>query len=531
MSVETVVTIPACNERFLRQTVEDVIEHSTEACQVVAVLDGYWPPDEDIVRHDRVHYIHHGERVGMRACINAGVALADSLGAQYVMKLDAHCMVSQDFDRVLASVCQPNWVCIPTRKRLDAENWCVKEDGRPDINYQFIDPTNDGLNGKEWRQKNFDRSLDGERIADAISCQGSCYFLPRQLYHDLGLLDEEHYGTFRKDPQEVMFKTWTSGGRCVRVKGCWYAHLHKGKRYGRMYRLDRADYRKGDEYVRRWWTDSAWDERQVIPLRQIFRRFPDMPGWADHPWMQDETPAAVAPVAGRADGLISICIPNMNRTDDLRRVMPALIQAANACPPVEVVVLDYNSSDGCGAFCEAIQQAGLFVNGGMLTYRRYEGRDHYHMAHARNLSVMASHGDYVLISCADIAIGLGFIEEIRERIGEGCVWTHGSERFIGVMCIQREEFIAAGGFDERFEYYGKEDKDLRLRLERRGAQSGAVSDAPLSLIYTPWPEKLTNYAPGVGRRKMHTMSKALYEENIANGVLVANEGKEWGQWA
>lgn len=283
MSVETTVIIPARNELFLNQTLQDVAEKSTDACEVIAVLDGYWP--EDIYRHDKVSYIHFGEQRGMRPALNAGVAAAK--GA-HVMKLDAHCMVSEGFDQVLVDTCHEDWVCVPTRKRLDAEHWCVRDDGRPDINYQFIDISNDGLNGKEWRQKNQDRSLDAVRVDDIISCQGSCYFMHKAHWEAMGLLDEAHYGSFRKDPQEVMFKTWTSGGRCVRVKDAWYAHLHKGRKWGRMYSLDRADYHQGDEFVKQWWTDSAWDERQTIPLRDIFRRFPDMPGWADHPWMQGE---------------------------------------------------------------------------------------------------------------------------------------------------------------------------------------------------------------------------------------------------
>ena len=104
------------------------------------------------------------------------------------------------------------------------------------------------------------------------------------------LLDEENYGTFRKDPQEVTFKCWTYGGRCVRVKDAWYAHLHKGRKYGRGYSASKRDHLKGDEYVKQWWTNSAWP-KQKIPLEKIFAKFPDMPGWQDHEWMKGEKTA------------------------------------------------------------------------------------------------------------------------------------------------------------------------------------------------------------------------------------------------
>lgn len=290
------VVIPARNEQFLNKTILDVAEKSGLDTEIIAVLDGYWPADP--VEHPKVSYIHFGKAKGMRAAINAGVAIARG---EYVMKLDAHCMISPGFDEVLANVCQENWVCVPTRLRLDPENWAVVEDGRPPINYLYVDLSNDEFNGKLWRERNKDRSLDAQRVVDLIACQGSCYFMPKAHYEAMGLLDIEHYGTFRKDPQEVLFKTWTNGGRCVRVKDAWYAHLHKGTRYGRGYHASRSDWQKGDEYVKRWWTDDAWDERQKIPLRQVFRKFADMPGWQNHPWMRGEPVEEAAPEEAPAE--------------------------------------------------------------------------------------------------------------------------------------------------------------------------------------------------------------------------------------
>ena len=271
------IIIPSRNEQFLSKTILDLLAKARGEIEVIAILDGWWiEPVQD--PENRVHYIHWTESRGMRAGINAGVAIAKG---KYVMKLDAHCMVAEGFDVVLAEVCQDNWVCVPTRQRLDPENWVIDNGGRPPINYLYMDRSNDGVNFKEWREKNKDRSLDEIKIDDLISCQGSCYFLPRDYFYELELLDEEHYGSFRKDPQEVTFKAWCSGGRCVRVKDTWYAHLHKGNRYGRGYSTNRADWVKGDEYVKRWFTDSAWD-KQTKPFAWLMQKFSDMPGWEDY---------------------------------------------------------------------------------------------------------------------------------------------------------------------------------------------------------------------------------------------------------
>jgi len=226
---------------------------------------------------------------------------------------------------------------------------------------------------------------------------------------------------------------------------------------------------------------------------------------------------------------ISICIPCMNRVHDLELVMPSLIEAANNSPPVEIVILDYNSQDQLRSFIEHTASIGLLNKGNTLTYAHYTGNDYYHMAHARNLSVQASCGDYVLISSADVYMLPNYLVVMRQKISEGYVWIHHSDRYVGVICIKRQEFIDAGGFDERFEFYGKEDKDLVLRLRRRGAAHTRIPDL-LELIYTPWSMKLANYRGSPSRREVGKRSKKIYLENIDRGVLVANTETGWGKW-
>jgi len=229
--------------------------------------------------------------------------------------------------------------------------------------------------------------------------------------------------------------------------------------------------------------------------------------------------------------LISLCIPCHNRTYDLKQTLPLTIEAARHSLYTETVVLDYASPDDLDEYIHAVRTSlfGRF-NDPPLVYRKYTGRDYYHMAHARNLSVLASHGDYALISSADIIITPAYLDAIRAQIANGCVWVHPSDTFVGCVCIHRDEFEAAGGFDERFSLYGKEDKDLHARLVRRGAKHAAIPDVDLELIYTPWEKKLENYPGGSGRYAMHKRSKRLFAENCEKGVLVANEGQEWGSW-
>jgi glycosyltransferase involved in cell wall biosynthesis len=267
------VLIPSRNEQFLAPTIAGVFAKAAGDVEVIVHLDGYWP-NPPLPDYERLHIIHRSKPVGMRPGLNACAAVATG---DYLMKLDAHCMLAEDFDEVLKVDCADDWVAVPTRQRLDPERWQIRDDNRPPINYLRLDFSNGTMNVLEWREKNRDRSLDAVTLDDIISCQGSCYFMHRDYWEFLDLFDTERYGTFRKEPQEVFFKAWLSGGRCVRNKKTWYAHLHKGKTYGRGYSRSRADYDKGDAYLLNWLTDSAW-EKQTIPFQWLLDKFSDMPG-------------------------------------------------------------------------------------------------------------------------------------------------------------------------------------------------------------------------------------------------------------
>ncbi len=227
--------------------------------------------------------------------------------------------------------------------------------------------------------------------------------------------------------------------------------------------------------------------------------------------------------------VISICIPCMNRTYDLKKVMPSLIKMANTSPPVEIVILDYNSQDDLAEYIESVKEKRLLLNGSTLLYVKCAGRGHYHMAHARNLSVLVSSGEYIVISSADIFLDENFINIVRGLIDtHNFVWMCGEKHKAVIVC-QKKEFVDAGGYDERFEFYGGEDRDLYTRLQKRGKRFGMYPARLVKVIHTPGEIKVKNYRLKLSKHEMIKRGRAIYSENLANDVLVANKGKKWGQ--
>src|SRR3989344_3549303 len=89
------ILIPARNEMFLKNTIDDILKNIEADTEVIAILDGLWAKPE-IPQHARVKIIYVPESVGQRAATNLACKLSK---AKYVMKIDAHCSFDKGFDR------------------------------------------------------------------------------------------------------------------------------------------------------------------------------------------------------------------------------------------------------------------------------------------------------------------------------------------------------------------------------------------------------------------------------------------------
>lgn len=221
--MELSVVIPARNEPYLSETMQDVLKKSTVSVEVIAVLDGYWEKSEQIVTDSRVKYLHNGTSLGMRESINRGVAIATG---KYLLKCDAHVMFADGFDKVLIENHKTKRVQIPTRKRLDPEKWAVIQDGRHDINYLYLDKNFKGVLDKE---KNKDETLAQKKIDEIEAFQGSCWFMRTKYFKHIQLLDSKNFGPMGHEAQEIYLAVKKDGGKIVRNKYTWYAHWHKEK--------------------------------------------------------------------------------------------------------------------------------------------------------------------------------------------------------------------------------------------------------------------------------------------------------------
>jgi hypothetical protein len=292
--VKVSVVIPSRNERFLAQTVASVLKQARGDVEVIVALDGYWPEPyaaSDGTVHEvpwadpRIRALHFGKPQGMRPMINAASLVATG---DFLMKLDAHCDVSEGFDLTLQEEVDKYTVAIPRRYRLDPERWAWQEVHKPPIDYHYLSypftgEAGAGLHGTVWTSRAQQRAH--LEIDEEMSSQGSCWFMQRKHFaHRLYPLDVERYGNFVQEFQEIGMKTWLGGGQVLINKRAWYAHLHKGKTYGRGYFISKAEMQKGQDAALAYWFYDKWPGRKH-DLSWLIDKFWPVPGWPGN-WEQ-----------------------------------------------------------------------------------------------------------------------------------------------------------------------------------------------------------------------------------------------------
>lgn len=285
------VIVPSRNEPYLTKTINDILVKATGDIEVIVVLDG-WKPDPPLKDDPRVKVVRHEESLGMRHAINSAAAVAQG---EFIMKCDAHVMFGEGFDEILARDCEYDWTVVPSRYSLDADNW---ERSYGPIQYLYLTwpfvndkQFGEGLHGKKHLGENglgglgkndyywMERQRAGIPIDDIMTWQGSCWFMHRQRFLDLGTMDTRFYNVYQ-EAQELGFKTWLSGGRLVVDKNTWMAHWHKGAGTQPDYGLSRKRKHENARLSTRYWMTDQWPGA-TRTIKWFVEKFWPIPGWPE----------------------------------------------------------------------------------------------------------------------------------------------------------------------------------------------------------------------------------------------------------
>lgn len=290
------VVIPARNEEFLKNTVEDIIRNKRANTEIIVGLDGQWA-NPAISQHPDVNVIYYPESIGQRAITNRCVKLSK---AKYIMKVDAHCSFDEGFDVKMLEAFKEtgdNVTMVPMMRNLHVYDWkCYKcgfkiyqdkipicpKDGEKmrkkliwkprhgtwNSAYCF-DPTPHFQYHGIQKQK---QQESGKDIVETMSLQGSCFMANREKYWELNLCDEA-FGSWGSQGIEVACKMWLSGGRVLCNRKTWYAHCFRTKaEFGFPYQLSGRQVENARKMAKELFFNQKWP-KAIHPMSWLVEKF------------------------------------------------------------------------------------------------------------------------------------------------------------------------------------------------------------------------------------------------------------------
>ena len=298
------VLIPARNEMFLKNTIDDLLKNMRGDTEIIAILDGAWadPPIED---NERVTLVYHATAIGQRAATNEAARLARG---KYIMKVDAHCAFDEGFDVKLCAAGEElghDVTQVPRMYNLHVFDWVCQECGQRiyqgpmPVKCIKCDRTTEQVMDVVWQPRwnrcsdfaRFDKTMHFQYwgdfkkrpeaqgdICDLMCHVGACWFMEKDRFWELGGTDEEH-GSWGQMGVEISCKSWLSGGRQVVNKRTWYSHLFRTQPgFGFPYPQSGRQVEHARQYSRDLWMNNKWD-KAVHPFQWLLDKFAPVPDW------------------------------------------------------------------------------------------------------------------------------------------------------------------------------------------------------------------------------------------------------------
>lgn len=177
-------------------------------------------------------------------------------------------------------------------------------------------------------------------------------------------------------------------------------------------------------------------------------------------------------------GWVSIIIPTFDRPEALSKCLFAA--ATQDYPTKEIIVVDSGNKSAEPIITELRKHTEAPVK-----YIRFDNKGDYTLAKARNIGVVEAQGEF-LVFCDDRII----MEEdavkcfAQNRAKRTWLWGVKDGVLKGFVenfsCIDREELILRGAFNERVDCYGGMSQEIRTRMERGGIDFKYIKTAKAS---------------------------------------------------
>lgn len=177
-----------------------------------------------------------------------------------------------------------------------------------------------------------------------------------------------------------------------------------------------------------------------------------------------------APEGGPEVTVITTC---KGRLAHLQQSLPRLA----ACHGPPLILVDYDCPEACGPWASRDYPAVQVV-------RAAPGTPTFSIARARNLGAAQARTRWLAFVDADTLVAPSFAEELKaaQQPGHFYLAAPGQDDLAGFLVCERAAFLQVGGYDEVFEGWGSEDRDMALRLERLGKHRSLFQGTGLTAL-------------------------------------------------
>lgn len=174
----------------------------------------------------------------------------------------------------------------------------------------------------------------------------------------------------------------------------------------------------------------------------------------------------------RQQPMLTVVMTCKGRLEQLQQSLPLLARQDG----LALILVDYDCPQQSGDWVAQHHPQVRVVRGPAGT--------HFQIAHARNLGAAEARTPWLAFVDADILVGATFARDISLRLQDGCFLQAEPcpHELSGLVVCRRDDFLQIGGYDEVFQGWGTEDRDLYARLERLGRQRQTFAAGDLHAI-------------------------------------------------
>lgn len=260
MGPEVSVIIPVGRnekESSYSRTIQSLINSSKEDIEILFLADG-WKPKESLscLKLPQVRVLPSSTSLGQRVQGNKGAALARG---KYILRIDAHCKMSEGWDVKLKESCSDRTVLVCIIEPLNEETWKPKSGS-----YSFVYMTPSGKD--KWWGSYHSKDNDQE-VQPTMSLTGCGWFCKRD-YYSKHIIADGTLGKWGGIGPEVALKVEASGGDLL---------LHKGVRCGHLFNTSSGGY----PVTIATQTRKALLRKYHKHLYKLAQKFSPVPTWED----------------------------------------------------------------------------------------------------------------------------------------------------------------------------------------------------------------------------------------------------------